>query len=359
MEQVFGCAARSTTAVQDDAQDDVAHNGNDLDDGEEELGFTVALDSEQIDGDDQDQEDGDPGVVVDAAIAPVLDSDGGSDDFQRQDNEPLHGITIRAVSMIVPLLPLLLSHTIVDWKKQKGCANSLPTHRKAPRGVDEACRVGREGSGYGEEHGHFSQGVNGGVHHDADEGESNNQRRRPSCCERRTRSHEQPGTNGTSNRNHLQVTTFQRSRQGRGCGAVGRAVDVEDSSIGADDGLGSGMGIRVALEAVDDSGRPFRLLSHVFAVLGQFHVVWRAQTGAVRGVIHLHCGLFRVFHIDGRGVSEVKCGMARCVARARRAGHRWGDAWNVGDKESGDKEKCPKRTTIPSKLAQRERERER
>lgn len=55
----------------------------------------------------------------------------------------------------------------------------------------------------------------------------------------------------------------------------------------------------------------------------------------------------------------MKCGMARCVARARRAGHRWGDAWNVGDKESGDKEKCPKRTTIPSKLAQRERERER
>lgn len=115
MEQIFGCAARSTTAVQDDAQDDVAHNGNDLDDGEEELGFTVALDSEQIDGDDQDQEDGDPGIVVDAAIAPVLDGDGGSDDFQRQDNEPLHGITICAVSMIVPLFPLLLlSHTIVD-----------------------------------------------------------------------------------------------------------------------------------------------------------------------------------------------------------------------------------------------------
>lgn len=110
MEQVFGCAARSTTAVQDDAQDDVAHNGNDLDDGEEELGFTVALDSEQIDGDDQDQEDGDPGVVVDAAIAPVLDGDGGSDDFQRQDNEPLHGITIRAVSMIDPFSPSSLSH---------------------------------------------------------------------------------------------------------------------------------------------------------------------------------------------------------------------------------------------------------
>lgn len=124
MEQVFRCAARSTTAVQDDAQDDVAHNGNDLDDGEEELGFTVALDSEQIDGDDQDQEDGDPGIVVDAAIAPVLDGDSSSDDFQRQDNEPLHGITIRAVSMIVPLLPLLLSHTIVDRKKQKGA----PTH---------------------------------------------------------------------------------------------------------------------------------------------------------------------------------------------------------------------------------------
>lgn len=140
---------------------------------------------------------------------------------------------------------------------------------------------------------------------------------------------------------------------------MGRAVDVEDSSIGADDGLGSGMGIRVALEAVDDSGRPFRLLSHVFAVLGQFNVVWRAQTGAVRRVIHLHCGLFRVVHIDGRRVGEVKCGMARCVARARRAGHRWGDAWNVGDKDSGDKEKCPKRMTIPSKLAQREGKSER
>ena len=59
-------AATWTTAYIDyDAKDYVACDRGDFDDGEDEFGFTIALDAEKIDDNDQYQEDGDPSVVVD------------------------------------------------------------------------------------------------------------------------------------------------------------------------------------------------------------------------------------------------------------------------------------------------------
>src|SRR4051794_903794 len=54
-------ALGSTTACQDDAEDDETYHCDDLDDREHEFGFTITLDTEQVDGDNDEEEDGDPG----------------------------------------------------------------------------------------------------------------------------------------------------------------------------------------------------------------------------------------------------------------------------------------------------------
>lgn len=73
----------STAAGQDDTKDDEPDDSDDLDDREEEFRFTVALDTEQINADDNGQEDGDPGVVVNRSVRPEFNGECGSDDFER------------------------------------------------------------------------------------------------------------------------------------------------------------------------------------------------------------------------------------------------------------------------------------
>jgi hypothetical protein len=49
-----------TTAVDDDTEDDETDTSNDLDDGKNELDFTISTDTEDLDDDESDKEDGDP-----------------------------------------------------------------------------------------------------------------------------------------------------------------------------------------------------------------------------------------------------------------------------------------------------------
>jgi hypothetical protein len=54
----------STTAVEDDAEDDEPYDGNDLNDGKDELSLTISANTEQVDADNDDQEDGNPRGLV-------------------------------------------------------------------------------------------------------------------------------------------------------------------------------------------------------------------------------------------------------------------------------------------------------
>jgi hypothetical protein len=81
----------------------------------------------QVDDNDEDEEDGDVGIVVDCVAAvPVLDGKGGSNDFQGKDDEPLQGVAEK-VSQV--------------RAKGGGVDYSLPAHCKAPCGINEASRV--------------------------------------------------------------------------------------------------------------------------------------------------------------------------------------------------------------------------
>lgn len=136
------------------------NDGDDLDEGKGKLGLSVTADTEQVDGDDHDIEEGNPSGGVDIRL-PEFDCDGSGDDFEGQDDEPLHGV--------------------------------VPTHGEAPGGIDEAGGVGSEGTSDGEEDGHLTEGVDGGVQHDTDEGECDDDGGGTTGAEGSTRPDEQTG----------------------------------------------------------------------------------------------------------------------------------------------------------------------
>lgn len=68
MESNVPVISGNTTAVDDDTGDNEANDSNDLDRAEDELDFTVATDTKDVDEDDDDEEDGDPHAVVDTRI---------------------------------------------------------------------------------------------------------------------------------------------------------------------------------------------------------------------------------------------------------------------------------------------------
>ena len=74
----------AATNVDYDAQDYVSDDSGHFDDGEDKFSFTIALDAEKVDADDQHQKNGDPGVIVDRSVRPVLDGKCCGHDLQRQ-----------------------------------------------------------------------------------------------------------------------------------------------------------------------------------------------------------------------------------------------------------------------------------
>lgn len=60
---------RTTTTIDDDTEDDETDNRKDLDYREDKFGFSVASDTKEVDGYDDNEEDGDPNTGVDILCA--------------------------------------------------------------------------------------------------------------------------------------------------------------------------------------------------------------------------------------------------------------------------------------------------
>ena len=72
---------RSTSNIDDDPEDDIAHNSYDLDDREDELRFAVPSDPEEVYGNYENQKYRYEGVIVDRTMAPVLYGQAGGHDL--------------------------------------------------------------------------------------------------------------------------------------------------------------------------------------------------------------------------------------------------------------------------------------
>ncbi len=105
-------ATLGTTSANHDKGDDHEDDGrSQLEDCRGEFFFGVPKGSKYVDNDDKDEEDGNPDADRNVSV-PVLNRDATDCEFQWQDGCPLKDV--------------------------------VPTHSKAPRRIDEACRVGVE-----------------------------------------------------------------------------------------------------------------------------------------------------------------------------------------------------------------------
>mgnify|MGYP007107147491 CR=1 FL=1 len=84
--------ATSGTTNKADTTDDETNNTGDLDDGEDEFSLTVTSNPEQVDGNNDYPEQSNKAVSVFLLGTPVVNSDGGSNNFQGQNNKPLQGV---------------------------------------------------------------------------------------------------------------------------------------------------------------------------------------------------------------------------------------------------------------------------
>lgn len=78
-------AVRPTAKVDDERKDDETDDGDDLDTGETEFGFTIDGDREDVQADDENDNDRDPRGDVDThSSMPELYDDGGGRDFSTE-----------------------------------------------------------------------------------------------------------------------------------------------------------------------------------------------------------------------------------------------------------------------------------
>lgn len=141
----------------------ISYDSNNLDEREHELGFSVALHAKHVDADDQNQKHGhERCVFVFETLLPVVEGDRGRDDLQGQNTQPLHAV--------------------------------IPTHGEAPGRVDKAGGICGERACDGEQYCHLAQSMHGTVEHDADEGETDEQRGRATRFQSLPRCHEKAGS---------------------------------------------------------------------------------------------------------------------------------------------------------------------
>lgn len=167
---------RRATDIDDDGENDESNDGNNLDRGEDEFRLAVTADTAQVDGDDDYDEDGDEDTDIDTRV-PIINDDGRRRELEGEDDEPLHGV--------------------------------VPTHGETPGRIDETGREDGERTLDGEHDGHLSQCVDDGEQHGPDEQETDEDRGRTSGRERVGRTNKETGTDGTTDGNHLEMSSLE------------------------------------------------------------------------------------------------------------------------------------------------------
>lgn len=129
---VASIIGRDATNVYHNGEDDETTARHDLDERKHELNLTVTANSKELDDNEEDQEYCHPNCYW-YIVPPELDGDGGSGEFEREDNEPAKSI--------------------------------LPTDSKAQRLVDEPACVREEGTVDGVKNCQFTKRLHGTQKH--------------------------------------------------------------------------------------------------------------------------------------------------------------------------------------------------
>ncbi|KAG7937981.1 hypothetical protein KL934_000555 [Ogataea polymorpha] len=172
----------TTATIENDTEDDEADHSDDLDEGEDKLGLTVASDTEEVDNHNDHVENGHPRSRVDRRV-PELDRQRGSHQFQRQHHQPLQSVVVR--------------------------------HAETPGRRNESGVVLDKRTRNWERDSQFTHGLDSTVNHDTHQSPCNEERSRASRRQGASGTDKQTCSNGTPESNHLDVSWPQVSLQRR------------------------------------------------------------------------------------------------------------------------------------------------
>lgn len=172
--------AWNTAEVDDEGEDEKADDGDDLDGGKDEFGFSIDGDGEDVETEDQNNDDGDPsGDIGVPGALPKLDDGGSSGNFGAQGNGagipvvPAYGETHGVINIASTKLGN------GTWERKPGC--------------------------------HFSQGEHHGEDGQAGEGIAEEDGERTSLEEGPTNTKEETGTDCATEGDELDVTGLETS----------------------------------------------------------------------------------------------------------------------------------------------------
>lgn len=169
---------RTSAKVNAECHDQETDNGDDLDRGEQEFGFTIDGDGEDIQAHNEHKDNGDPGSDVDVdSTGPVLDNDRRGGDFSAESD-----------SARIPVVPADgETHGIIDV---------TGTELRNGTGKRQPC-------------GHLTERHHHGVNSETSEGVAQKDGQRTSGAEGTADTDEQASTDGTTEGDELDVTGLQ------------------------------------------------------------------------------------------------------------------------------------------------------
>ncbi|GKT67100.1 hypothetical protein ColTof4_12728 [Colletotrichum tofieldiae] len=147
--EALAVVVRTAAKSQDEREEDDANDGDDLETGKPELEFAEELDTEVVDCNNDDQEDGDEDTRVHGfAIHPELNDEGGGCKLVGRDDDILEPITARWMVVSACAGEAMLEGNHCDLR---------PAKRETKRGIAESRGVAGETRRDGKPRGHLTE----------------------------------------------------------------------------------------------------------------------------------------------------------------------------------------------------------
>lgn len=168
----------ATTKGNDESKQNKTQNGDDLDRRQPELEFAKELDTDEVNQENDDEDDGNPNTRVDFLTRnPELNDKGTSGELVRSDDNVLEEVS--------------------------------PTNTETKTRIYKSRSISRKTIRHGNPGGHFTKGAHDHVDNETDKRIGNKDRSRTSSGQSRTGTNNQTGTKGTTNGNHGNVPCLE------------------------------------------------------------------------------------------------------------------------------------------------------
>ena len=177
-------AVWSTTHINNEGHNQESNDGDDLNTCEDELCLSIDLDGEDVQADNKNDDQRDPGCDIDViSPGPVLDDDGCGTDFGTES----YGRVVPILRNASQLLLLSASEALWSWLLISSQTNTgktyVPSYSESKSIIAVAGTELRNRTGKRQPSGHLTQALHHGEDRDTSEGVAKQDRERTSLSE--------------------------------------------------------------------------------------------------------------------------------------------------------------------------------